>query len=76
MISTGINQPVTKAAVAVPANPSRARTPAAIQLGAAPAAANRAPVRFRRKSRMGLYRRTELIPLVAAAERNEFRSTS
>ena len=46
----GINQPVTKDAVAVPANPSRARIPAAVQVGAAPMAASKALIRFRRTS--------------------------
>jgi len=46
----GMSQPVTQAAVAVPANPSRARIAAVVQVGAAPAAASTAALRLRNGS--------------------------
>src|SRR5262249_9110778 len=61
-IRTGASQLATSDAVAPPANPSRARTPAVVQVGAAPAAANRAAARLRSLSltRLSLRRRLEV----------------
>jgi hypothetical protein len=46
-IRTGASQSMTRLAVAVPANPSRARIPAVVQVGAAPARASTAADRLR-----------------------------
>jgi hypothetical protein len=47
-IRIGGSQPATRVAVALPANPSRAKTPAVVQVGTVPAAANRAAATLRR----------------------------
>ena len=48
MLGFRLEHKATNDAVAVPASPSRATMPAAVQVGAAPAAASTAPLRFRR----------------------------